>query len=328
MNPLTPRPILWASALGLFGLSGFRAAAELRDLPAWREGLRGPTRADLTVGPSVELVPRLEVGYGEVVLAFHELDWTGAPPPVPVTTTSSGSAPPPPPAASELLRILMVRLDEADPAGHRVFLEYTSEAGVDLAQGFEDQMLGVGDRLLPPHQGVRLVAIELEAVTFGFEDGRPEERLLLDGGTRVIQDAPGASGASEEDTRPLGPVRRAWPERTVERVSGHFQVGSEDVLVLQRDYATILNGEVRLGRHRDPVTGRYDGIAVHEVAPGSFGARHGLQSGDVLKSLNGHPVTSLAEAKKHIENHKHETSRWEAEIENQGRTRILTFETE
>ena len=327
MNPLTLRPILWASALGLCGLSGFRAAAELRAWPVWQEGLRRPTHDDLTAHASAPLEPRLAVGYGDVVLAFHDLDWTGAPPPVPVDETPGADEPPPPPPVADLVRILMVRLDEQDGAGDRVFLEYTRLAGVELAEGLADQLLGEGDALLAPHQGTSVLSIELEAVTFGFDDGRAPERLELGQGTRVIQAAPGTPGDLANPAAPAAPAR-AWPERTRERVSGHFQVGSEDVLVLARDYATILSEEVRLRRHRDPVTGRYDGIAVLEVAPGSFGARHGLRSGDVPKSLNGHPVTSLAEAKKRIENHKHETSRWEAEIENQGRTRVLIFETE
>jgi S1-C subfamily serine protease len=77
--------------------------------------------------------------------------------------------------------------------------------------------------------------------------------------------------------------------------------------------------------HRDPKTGAYDGIEIRQVPAGSMAANHGAQAGDIIKSINGHPVKSVQEAINFAKNNANLYDVWEIEVENKGQIRIVTY---
>jgi hypothetical protein len=200
-------------------------------------------------------------------------------------------------------------------------------------QPTEQQMVAgvlkyVGESLDSPLDYARIVAVTPMGVEFAFsDDSRPHEVLEppdypLDGLVVVVdgdvlvpvrEPLPGAGEfiPTPHRTMPLGPTK--------------FRLGEQDMLTFAEDYPRILAEDVRTSRHRDPKTGRYDGIELTRVNPTSIAAAHGAQDGDVIKSINGHPVTSTQEAINYVKNNKDVTSRWEVEVENRGRTRIVTY---
>ena len=115
------------------------------------------------------------------------------------------------------------------------------------------------------------------------------------------------------------------PLRTQRIGEDRYRVGLEDAEYIGENYAEILSQEVRVERHRDPRTGRYDGIEVKAVNPDSIAAQHGVQSGDVVKKINGHPVSSPQEAISFVKNNQHLYDKWEVEVWNKGQTRIVTY---
>ena len=79
--------------------------------------------------------------------------------------------------------------------------------------------------------------------------------------------------------------------------------------------------------HRDPRTGKFDGIEIQSVQAGGIAARHGAKEGDIIKSINGHPVTSSSEAITFVKNNQESTSTWIVVVENKGRERTVTYES-
>ena len=82
----------------------------------------------------------------------------------------------------------------------------------------------------------------------------------------------------------------------------------------------ILSGRETI--YRD---GKRAGLRVAEVKPGSIAAQHGAQSGDVIISINGHPVSSEQEAIKFVKNNSETTTVWQVVVENLGRQRTVTY---
>ena len=83
--------------------------------------------------------------------------------------------------------------------------------------------------------------------------------------------------------------------------------------------------EVAALDHRDPRTGRKDGIQVLDVQPDSVAAQHGLSNGDVIKSINGHKVTSVSGAIKYVKANANTTPTWVAVLERQGRDVTIIY---
>ena len=117
--------------------------------------------------------------------------------------------------------------------------------------------------------------------------------------------------------RTAGAHRKISPTR--------FRLGTDDVASFEKNYSDILSGDLTYKRHRDPKTGRYDGIEITSVKAGSIVAQHGIPNGDVVKSIHGNAVNSQSEAIQFVKTHKDEYDTWEVVIENKGQTRTMTY---
>jgi hypothetical protein len=232
---------------------------------------------------------------------------------------------------SELVRVQYVQVDMARPESGATFLKYKSRAGVS-GPAAEGALLKVGDRLAAPNGHVRIHAVEPMQVVFAFDDEAREKESVsaaeFESSTSIVQVGPdGVVVSAPRVGIPRAEGAAFVPGRTTMLGANRFVLGSEDMTYLNDNYADVLAREVRTAQHRDPRTGKYDGIEIKEVTPGSVAARHGAQSGDVIKSINGNPVNSVQEAISFVKVNKDKYSSWEVVIENKGKQRTVTYES-
>jgi len=276
---------------------------------------------------------------------FWDFDWSGKPAPVIVEAPKVEpiEAGPVYTPVSEILAVYFMQEDTTHPELSRAFVFYKSSSGVTGEEAELGQVLYPGDsdgqahderrpcRLPDPHSNIWVHSITLaEGVTFSFEDEeRGNESLKTDEfQTELVIPKVDAESAIRPGvtTIPRGQRGVAWrPEQTTQIGSDSFQIGSQDAVDLGENYAHYLANEVRHRRHRDPQTGKFDGIEIQSVASGSIAARHGAAEGDVIRSINGHPVTSVSEAITFVKNHEDEYSVWEVIISNRGVERTVTY---
>jgi hypothetical protein len=257
------------------------------------------------------------------------VDWTGAPPPPKATQVDPGPPPPPPKTpVKEYIKLLALNCDLGEPAKSFIQVRYLPAAGA--ASMFA--ILRVGEPLSPQLTGITIEAIEPGVAKFKFTDGRESESLScaefdakssivvigLDGDWIVPAKAATIPKIGGDDYR---------PGNTIPTGRNRFRLGSEDMKRFNEDYAKILGTEVQTAQHRDPNTGKYDGIEIKSVQPGSIAERHGAQAGDVVKSINGHPVNTTNEAITFVKTNKDKYSTWEVVIENKGKQRTVTYDS-
>ena len=262
----------------------------------------------------------LLVGYADVRRGYQELNWTGqlpqvVTPPLPPLAQE-------PPAVSALINVLMVRVDTDDPRASLASISYRALAKFPPRMADAGQDLCAGDRLLAPHDWAKVARITLDGIEFEFDDDRKAE----------VVPAAFETGSSMSVIHISGP-ERATPAQairgqgeTVELRANTFRVGRQDRKQLTTQYPEILSHDIRHRRHFNTATRQYDGIEVQSVVPGSFAERHGASAGDIIRSINGHPVSSVAEAVAFVRHHEQDRPTWEIEVENQGKTRTVTYE--
>jgi hypothetical protein len=233
-----------------------------------------------------------------------------------------------------LLKVLAIKVDTTRPQESRAYVKFTD---LKLAAHGEkdDTILRPEKRLFAPYQDIRVAAITGEGVVFAFDDGRPNETVAT----------PPLASAGHSDLRvvPVGPegvikpqanrgVMDApadlpvWrPEEITQIRRNEYQAGIKTVEELNRDYSTILSRDINCSSHKDPRTGALDGIKINRVAPNSIPAQAGLTEGEVLKSINGHKVTSVNDAIAYVKANANATDTWTAVFEKQGREFTRTY---
>ena len=264
---------------------------------------------------------------------FYDFDWTGKPAPivVEVETPEAVEAEPIYTPVAEIIDVYFLQVDSARPERSRTFIKYKTAANVLGDAATVGQVLSPGDSLAEPHQYATIVSVTLdEGVTFAFKDEeRPEESLRPEEyATEVEIPVVDADTVRRPGMAMIPQGRRgaSWrPTQTTKVGSDSFQIGSEDAEDLGENYAHILSNEVRHRRHRDPKTGKFDEVEIQSVVSGSVAARHGAQVGDVIRSINGLPVTSVSEAITFVKNHEGEYSTWEVIVSNRGVERTVTY---
>jgi len=280
-----------------------------------------------------------------IVKSFRDFDWSGKPAPVVVEIVDpepmdTGPVYTP---VQEILAVYFLQEDSTHPERSRTFVFYKSDSGVTGKESELGAVLYPGDsegqphaenrpcRLADPHGYVWVKAITIaEGVTFQFDDEeRPEESLRteeFDTELVIPRVDPDSAIRPGVVSIPRGTRGSSWrPDQTTKIGSDSFQIGSQDAVDLAENYAHVLANEVRHRRHRDPQTGKFDGIEIQSVNSGSLAARHGAGEGDVIRSINGHPVTSVSEAITFVKNHEEEYSVWDVIISNRGVDRTVTY---
>jgi hypothetical protein len=331
MNTAQLKAISWGSAL-LFG--GGLAAYVGNYLVKREEFERRVAAAEIQIKlaqvAAVEKKAEDIVAYEQVHETLYKYNWTAKPPPPPPEPDApKGPEVPVAQPVSNLLKVLLVRADTTVEAESRAVIKYTPAARVTL----KDQTLvkHVGDKLDAPNENISIAAILPEGVRFKFSDSSRSEELVN------VVEFQGRIDMSALATRSSLPVNNTisfprtstfnqQPPRTVQLGPDQYYLGTEDMLEWEQDYTVYLT-EIEHDRHRDPTTGKYDGILLKSVPPGSKAAAYGAKDGDVIKSINGHPVNSSQEAIAFVKNNKDKYDVWEVEVENKGKTKIVTYKS-
>jgi hypothetical protein len=273
--------------------------------------------------------------YATVAASIIDLNWTGKPEPVRVVQESEAPVVEAPrDGVAELVTLMLVSFDAEEPAQGRCVLKYTPKARVTSAPpagatGVVGWVKGVGDRLEAPLSHIRIEAVHPDGVLFAFDDEerahekvRPRE-IQLKGITRLEDESQLVQRRNDLSIQRRG-LDGPAPARTELVGEGIYRIGYEDAQQFEANYADILAREVSWQPHRD-ARGRPDGIQVTQVQSGSMASSHGVATGDVIKSINGHPVTSPQEAIAFVKNHKDEYTKWEVEVESKGRLKTLVY---
>jgi hypothetical protein len=262
----------------------------------------------------------------------RHLNWTGkAPPPPPTAQEPTEPVKPPKVPVAELIRIAMVQVDLAGPSQSFVFMKYRPKAGVQSAGAAGGFVLHEGDRLASPHDGIRVEKIAAEGVAFAFdEEGREGEIVTpseFDLKTMIVQVGPDGVVMPKVAGIPKGDFAPWRPAQTKAFGQNRYMLGTEDIAYANEHYAEIVANDVRTARHQDKRTGKYDGIEIKAVTPGSYVERHGGQEGDIIKSINGHPVTSVQEAINYAKMNANQFTTWEVVIERNGKLQTLYYQS-
>lgn len=276
--------------------------------------------------------PRDEiVAYDNVRAHWQKLDWTGKPPvkDVPQGPSDVIQKPQSKPVA-ELLRVIYIQVDKDDAKASSCWVTYKDPALVNTKKKSQDARLAVGDKLPAPHDYVKVESVEEEHVVFSFEDGAREKEAVEPPqykGPGIVKVGDGQAAVAKKTGMIVkNPNPKPFrPEYTVQFAPNQYQIGVTDQKYIEENFTRILSDEIRHGQHRDPATGRYDGIELKEVKPGSMAEKLGAKSGDVVKSINGHPVNSVQEAINFAKTHDDQYDTWEVVVENLGKTKTITY---
>ncbi len=282
------------------------------------------------IGKADDLVP-----YSTVELGLIDLNWTGAIKKLekPVEQTSGVVQTPDIPVA-QLLNVIWMSVDPAQPAESRCVLRYKPEAQVrtppPAQSGAPGWMKRSGDALDGPISDIKVFAIRPEGVEFSFSDEDREHELVAPAdydlkGILKITDPSQMTLRQPEIQIPRRGGASGPVDNTQKLNDTTWQVGTKDAAHINENFAEIFASEVREARHRDPRTGRYDGIQLLEVKPDSVVSSYGVSTGDVIKSINGQVVTSVQEAISFVKNNQDVYTKWDVVVESKGQLKTLTY---
>ncbi len=270
------------------------------------------------------------VAYERVNQTLNKYNWTGkAPPKVEVVPGPAVPVAVGPVQVATLLKVLLVKADSTDDSGSRAVIKYLPAAKVTL----KDQTVvkHVGDTLDAPNESITVAAILPEGISFKFADAARAQELVkpVEFEKRLDMEELARLGGSSipkptEVRYPRSKTYGEIPERTQLVGDGIYQVGSKDMEEWETNYDVYLS-EVELDRHRDPSTGKYDGIALTSVPANSVAAAHGAKEGDVIKSINDHPVNSTQEAISFVKNNKDKYDQWDVVVDSKGKIHTITY---
>ncbi|MEW6073915.1 MAG: hypothetical protein AB1726_15145 [Planctomycetota bacterium] len=328
MNIQRIKALTWLGTLAAGGTLGWSVADFLRHKPELAAGVSREERLAVLNDIEVPPPPKNElVDYTLVTRSFHAMNWTGKEEVKPVETTAVGEDAPvlATPVAS-LLVVLVVQVDTTDPAGSLAFVKFLDPKLVAAVTNPRDHILRIGTRLAPPHAYAAVTAISVDGVEFGFDDAeRPKEVVapvaFPSHGPGIVKAGPdGVLLPGEEPSIPRASTAIEFRPRASQEVArNEWQLGWESVENMNEEYSKILSQELRHRVHRDPRTGQVDGIEITKIKPDSLPAQHGLSEGEVLKSINGHRVTSVEDAVTFVKNEADHTTTWVAVFDRRGR---------
>jgi hypothetical protein len=341
MSISTLKALLWLGTTAVLGYLGW-------SLYQWNEN-----RAELTAHRSTAEIqrkwlddverpepPKQEIHpYSSVQANFFELNWTGREEvrvEVPVVAEATEPVKPQAVPIDKLLKVLYVQVDTSQPQYSTALVLYKDAT---LSRAHPDPVnLVQGDALPDPHQLWVVAAIESGGVTFvrrtaeGEDDPEVEPQFARPAtafdGDLIVVVGEGGAAARERDGIPTavpGTLRGPSKLLTEEVRPNVYNLGTDSMAQINENYLDILSTEVRTRSYRNPRTGEWQGIEILEVQPGSLAAQHGAQSGDVVKSINGHPVNSTQEAIQYVKNNKDAYDTWVVVVWNSGRERTITY---
>lgn len=326
MNVSTIKTLLWLVSFGLAG-GLFAYAYKFKNTPqrsywdvTYAERVLKDVEAPKPPRPNI-------LDYNQMVSpVIAKFDWTGAPPKPVVEGPVEDTGPPVAPklVVSEILAILATRIDTGDPGGSAVTVAWKKPELKDA-----DNVLQIGEKLPKPFEVAVVKDIRPGGVEFAFQGESQENELVameneFEGKIVKVGDPSEVRVRERDDLiRPRVEKVDGWPKETVRTAADMYHLGSETLDTIGRDYTRILTEDVKTETHFKD--GKRAGLKVTEVRAGSIAAQHGVQSGDVVISINGHPINSQHEGIQYIKNNSSHTTVWQVVLENLGRRRTVTY---
>lgn len=275
------------------------------------------------------------VDYTSIQRVFHEFDWTGKPPPEVVERTGPAEEQKPLKVAiSSLLTVLAIKVDTSKPEKSVAYVKFL-DPKLALHTAKDDPILRPDERLFDPFADVRVEAITASGVVFAFDDAEREKETVP---TSSVQRGDlgivmvGPEGAIlpqlQKQIDAASPALPPWrPEQLTQLRKNEWQIGTETLEVLDRDYSRILSRDISYSTYKNPRTGATEGLKINKIAPDSIPAQAGLTEGEILKSINGHKVTSVNDAIAYVKANANATDTWTALFEKQGREFTRTYKS-
>ena len=336
MNVRQIKAITWLGALGLGGYLGWTIYGFVQERPLLAAGIDEDTQRNLLNAVEAPPPPAEDsVGYDVVALAFQKMNWPGAPPEIQVVEGPEEDEGPKH-QYKPVSDLLQVKYLQVDRGGDRslAWVNYLDPNLIQAATKYEDKILSIGDTLASPWDGVTVADITPEGVVFSFaseEGDEPRENEVVEASvferTSMIV-VVGEDGVIEpqraSSIENAGPI--AWnPLVTTQTRKDEYTLGTESLEEIEQNYAQILTRDIDYQAYRDPKTRKITGIEITKVREGSLPAQHGLQEGEVLKSINGHTVTSVSDATNYVKQNADTTDIWVAVFERRGREYTRTY---
>ncbi len=183
-----------------------------------------------------------------------------------------------------------------DPLNRLVAVEYVQDAPglpADVSK-LRRLHLTEGEPLKSPYDrepyNGRVVRIDPQEVVFHWGEGE----VTVSPGLDSAGDGMPVDRVTFATTVDLSAEFDSWPEQTTRRDDGSFVVGSQDLEQFAGG-GEALQQQLR-ARSITPTGGGRSFLELTEVEPGSMPSRFGFQTGDRILSVNGHPMSSMAEA--------------------------------
>jgi hypothetical protein len=325
--------LFWLGSLAVGGYLAYYVVDFLREKPALEQILTVEKQQAVLAPIKKPAEPEINVVDSKLISKyFREMDWTGKPPPEKPVEAAPVPKEAPKVAVKDLLKVLAVKVDLVNSTQSLGWVKFTNQELALKETSREDRILRIEERLPAPHAGVRVQDITVEGIVFAFDDPEREPETLAPSDYpsergRIIVVEPGGviMPAVDPQIRQIADYQPYRPERTTVIKKNEYQIGTGTLQELDADYPRILSRDVRYRTHRDKKTGAVDGIEILGVEPDSLPAQHGLSDGEILKSINGHKVTSVNDAIAYVKSNAETTDTWVAVFEKQGREFTRTY---
>lgn len=149
--------------------------------------------------------------------------------------------------------------------------------------------------------GMEVVDILPSAVLFEYQGARASLDFVGDAANAIL-DSQGGDGTAAGNEfaggqvidAPSGSFAWVTQAKQVTETGGLvvWEVSDEERTYLRRNYQRLLS-EVKVVPHKGK-DGKTDGLELTEIDPTSIVAKRGFEARDVVKSINGEPVTDMA----------------------------------
>lgn len=334
MNIQRWKGMVWFGSLAVGGFLVFYVYDFLRQKEALAEEIPNEVLVGVLDGvkkPEEQKSDVVDLDAMKRVFFVH--DWTGKEKEKPVVA-AQGEKPQAPPkvAVASLLKVLAIKVDTSKPEKSVAYVKFVDpKLAVHVEK--EDVILRNEERLFAPYEDVRVSAITADGVVFAFDDERDSETVTTSpylparGELGIVMVGPeGAILPQLQKQIDSASPEVPWnPEQLTQIRKNEWQVGTETLETLDRDYSRILSRDIEYTTWKNPRTGASEGIKINKVAPNSIPAQAGLSEGEILKSINGHKVTSVNDAIAYVKANADGTSEWLAVFEKQGREFTRTY---
>lgn len=336
MNVARLKTLLWLGSLALAGALGWYVYDFVARRPTLKLGVSPEDQRAVLESVQPSAAPQEDVvPYDEIRTVFHNMRWNGAEVEPPKGPEQGEKLEKPVTPVADLLSVKLIVFDGEEPDRSWANVAYKDPKLVAAAKKPEDAVLRRGETLARPYENVKVETITPEYVRFTFGDAErePEELVPLerpsDARTTIVPVGPGGAREPARTSRIVQSENTTpWrPARTVQLDNNVFQIGTDTAAEVERDYSRILTQDVSYRPYRNPKTRKVEGLRITRVAPNSVVARHGITEGEILKSINGHPVTSTSDAIAYVKKVANETDTWIAVFEKNGREFTRTYKS-